>query len=486
MTQSNLRAGVARVDITPPVPIDCVGFVRRADPVVDVLAPLNATALVVEDESTGNRAVIVAFDLIGIDVNQGRRIRQEIADTVGCSPDSVLLNYSHTHAAPHPFDEHPKLGGSAQEISASNANYIESLPFRLASAAFMAVREMVPVRIGAASGLAEGIAVNRRERLPDGRTVLGWNPEGVSDPEVSVVRIDHLDGNPLAVIVGFACHPVVLGGENPFIGPDFPGVVREVIESNTDALCLFLQGAAGDILPLEGFYEEEGPEQAFGERIALEALAAFSRIRSTETDIERIDGYGSVTPTILYRHTPRDPQAHQPVLAAARLVRFPLKPLPTVEEVESELVEYQRVVNEAKANGAPRSQLNPLEHHVHWAERVLPKLREGTAEEFVEGVLQVIRIGDVAFTAVPGEPFNEIGLAVKEQSVAPYTVFCGYSNEYIAYFPTAAEYPYGGYEPGYSHHNSARAEQVGPECESLIVDTLVELVDELFETGSRS
>ena len=481
MTQYNLLAGVARVDITPPVPIDCVGFVRRADPVVDVLAPLNATALVVEDTTTGNRAAIIAFDLVGIDVNQGRRIREEIAKTIGCSSDSVLLNYSHTHAAPHPFDEHPKLGGSAREISDSNWNYIESLPFRIASAAFMAARDMVPARIGAASGIAEGIAVNRRERLPDGRTVLGWNPEGISDPEVSVVRVDEVDGGPIAVLVGFACHPVVLGGENPYIGPDFPGVVRDVIEENTDALCLFLQGAAGNVLPLEGFYEMEGPEQAFGERLGLEALAAFSRIRSTDTDIKRVDGYGSVTPTILYRHTPVEPQPYQPVRATTRMVTFPLKPLPTVEQVEAELVEYQKVYDAAVAEGAPRSRLNPLEHHVLWAERVLPQLREGTAETEVTGVLQVIRIGDVAFTAVPGEPFNEIGIAVKEQSAAPYTVFCGYSNEYIAYFPTAAEYPYGGYEPGYSHHNSARAEQVGPECEALIVNNLVEMTRELFD-----
>jgi hypothetical protein len=307
----------------------------------------------------------------------------------------------------------------------------------------------------------------------------------VVDTEVSVVRVDREDGSPLAVLVGFPCHPVVLGGENPYIGSDFPGVVRDVVEDTTGALCLFLQGAGGNVLPLEGFYAEEGPEQAFGERLALEALAAYSRIRTVETDVERVDGYGSVTPTILYRHTPRSPQSHQPVRGATRIVRFPLKPLPTVEQVEAELVEYRRAVDEAVADGAPRSRLNPLEHHVNWAERVLPQLRSGTAETYVDGVLQVIRIGDVAFAAVPGEPFNEIGIAVKEQSAAPYTVFCGYSNEYIAYFPTAAEYPYGGYEPGYSHHNSARAEQVGPECEGLIVENLVDLTRELFGGTGR-
>ena len=46
-----LLAGVARVDITPPMPADCVGFVRRAAPATGILAPLTATALVLQDQS---------------------------------------------------------------------------------------------------------------------------------------------------------------------------------------------------------------------------------------------------------------------------------------------------------------------------------------------------------------------------------------------------------------------------------------------------
>ena len=261
--ESNLRAGVARVDITPPVPIDCVGFVRRAEPVTGVLSPLTATATVFEDLTTSIRSVVLAVDLVGIGTDQGRMIRESIGSLIGCPADNVLLNYSHTHAAPHSFDDHPKLGGTLSEVTAANWNYIQSLPYRLASAAFQAAQNLEPVRIGAASGRADGIAVNRRERLSDGRTVLGWNPDGVTDPEVAVVRVDRLDGTPLALFVNFACHPVVLGGEHQFIGADYPGVVRDIVEDATGATCLFLQGAGGNILPLEGFYENEGPERLY-------------------------------------------------------------------------------------------------------------------------------------------------------------------------------------------------------------------------------
>jgi hypothetical protein len=323
--------------------------------------------------------------------------------------------------------------------------------------------------------------------------ILGWNRDGVIDTEVQVVRFDRTDGTAKVVIVGFACHPVVLGGESRYIGPDYPGVVREVVEKATNATCIFLQGAAGNVLPLEGFYSEEGPEQKFGERLGFEALAAFSRIKSSDTTIEQID-YGSATPINLFRHVAKDEQPRQKVGGRGRYVTFPLKPLPTTKQVEDKLEEYSINYEDASKDlkkidkdkdflkwREMRGRLNPLEYYKIWAEKAVIKARAGNAETTVDGYLQVIRVGDIAFSAVPGEPFNEIGLAVKERSAAGYTFFCGYSNEYIAYFPTAAEYPFGGYEPGHSYHNGNRLETVGPECEEIIISNLTDLSKELFK-----
>lgn len=239
--KTNLKVGVARLDITPPIPMDCVGFIRRFEPVKGVLAPLTATALVIEDETSGDRVVIIGFDLVGIGIEQGKLIRELVGKTVGCSADSVLLNYSHTHAGPHPFDDMTlhKLGGDLRNISEENINYIKTLPDRLNSVAFLATQNMEAVRVAAGSGNADGISVNRRERTKDGRVILGWNRDGILDTEVQVVRFDRTDGTAKVVIVGFACHPVVLGGESRYIGPDYPGVVREVVEKATDATCIF-------------------------------------------------------------------------------------------------------------------------------------------------------------------------------------------------------------------------------------------------------
>src|SRR5438128_1410007 len=76
---------------------------------------------------------------------------------------------------------------------------------------------------------------------------------GPFDPTVAVARIDDEHGQPLATLVNYGCHPTTAGPENRQISPDYPGVVRQVVEQALGGRCLFLQGAAGDVGPLGGF-----------------------------------------------------------------------------------------------------------------------------------------------------------------------------------------------------------------------------------------
>jgi len=478
---NDLRAGVARIDITPPMPADCMGFVRRAAPATGVLAPLTATALVLED-SRGHRAVIIAMDLIALGCAQADRIRAMVGEAVHVSPDAVLLNYSHTHAGPHVTEGSlRKLGGSMRTIFEKERLYIQNLPYEIVGVASIAARRLVPVRVAPGSVTVPGISVNRRERTPDGRTILGWNPDGALDDELIVLKFAKRDGEALAIVGNFACHPVVLGGENPNVGPDFPGALRALVERNIGGLCLYLAGAAGNVLPLEGFHEQEGPEVVFGERLGYAAMHVAAEIFPYATQVERLD-YGSVTPISLYRRVVDDPQVPQVISWGAVRADLPLKPLPTVEQVESLLAEYQANLQLAVAEGRPQSGLNPIDYHVQWAERALERLRSGEEiETSVSAYVQAIRIGDVAIVGLPGEPFNEIGRAVKDASTAPFTLFAGYSNGYIGYFPTAAEYPFGGYEPSYSHHNTELLEQVAPESEGILVRSCLEAISKAFE-----
>jgi hypothetical protein len=91
-----------------------------------------------------------------------------------------------------------------------------------------------------------------------------------------------------------------------------------------------------------------------------------------------------------------------------------------------------------------------------------------------------VRLGEGAIATGPGEIFTEIGMAVKERSPARPTLYAGYTNGAISYFPTAAAYPEGGYEPGYGNRSYGLPSQVAPECEQILVERAVRLLERLF------
>lgn len=476
-----LLAGAAHHDITPAVPVDLMGYVRRWQPAEEVLEPLLATALVLD--SDGDRLVLLAADAVMVTQEYAARVRGLVAEQLDTTVDRVLLNVSHTHAAPFAGGGAYKLGGDMRNIKDSETAYDESLPFALASAAVRAVQRMEPARLGSGTGRLAGLAVNRRERTEDGRTILGWNPAGPVDDSVGVLRVDRRrGGSPLAIVVNFGCHPVVVGPEHSAVGPDFPGPMRRTVEKfHPNATCLFLQGAGGNILPLEAFHDAAGPEEAFGRRLAIRALDIAEGVDTAEMRIERLD-YGSVTPISRYRRVAVD-SGRTHLSAAVGDVELPLKSVPDEAALEDARAKYEADLRDAESAGFPREELNPLLYHLLWAEEALRQLREDGPYDHVVANLQAFRLGETALAAVPGEVFSEISLAVKERADFPHTLFAGYTNGVISYLPCKAEYPHGGYEVDYAHHSFGLLEQVDDSTEKRLVDGCLELLQRLRDEG---
>lgn len=474
-----LLAGVARVDITPPLPVDLMGYVRRWRPASRIVERLCASALVLERDR--DRLVFVTADMIGMSPSYAREARRLIAAKLDTSPAHVMINISHSHAAPYAGGLRLKLGGDMSGIRDSERAYDQLVPHHLVSAAYQASLHLEPVTIGATSGRLTGLSVNRRERTSDGRTILGWNPDGPLDDTVSVIRADRMDGSPLALVVNFGCHPVVVGPEDDAVGPDFPGAVRRHVESVYEgANCLFLQGAGGNVLPLEAFFDEAGPEEEFGRRLAVEALHLAESIETTDIEFEKLD-FGSVTPISRYRRrrAPRQP----PTLEAAVLdVVLPLKPIPSEASLVTELEDYQNQLNAALDAGVPQEEINPLRYHVNWAEDALCQLREDGPYDHVLAELQAFRIGDIGVVGVPGEVFSEIALAVRADTPFTETLFAGYTNGLVSYLPSAAEYAFGGYEVDYAHHGYGLLEQVDETCEGRLVEGCLGVLNALSKT----
>jgi neutral ceramidase len=69
-------------------------------------------------------------------------------------------------------------------------------------------------------------------------------------------------------------------------------------------------------------------------------------------------------------------------------------------------------------------------------------------EEPLRATLGAARLGGAAIVFLPGEPFVEIALAIREASPFDFTAVAGYAEGYIGYIPTDRALGNGGYETG--------------------------------------
>jgi hypothetical protein len=438
-----------------------VGFVRRHEPARWSVGDLEATAVALE-AADGGRAVVVGIDTVAIQAPEVDALRARVAAAVGCPADAVLLNFNHTHCAPPASPWMARLGGASPDVAEAVAAYAETLADRVVAVARLALSRCEEARPVWGVGWCPE-AVNRRERLPDGRVILGWNPDGAVDWQVPTLQLRRRDETPIATVVGYGCHTVSVGPDVLAYSADYPGPMRAAVRDWTGGECVFLQGAGGNVLPRVAFAADLGPSRALGRRLALAALHAVADRQAWPTAWERSDD-GSVTPFHLYR--PHAVDGPAPALRAAeRAVAFPLLPLPTAAEVEAELREA-----EARVAAAPDpAARNVARYDRDWAARTAAALADGSAPTSVLGPVGALRIGDGAIVTGPGEIFSEIGLAVRERSPAEVTLYAGYTNGLISYFPAASEYPHGGYEPGYGNRSFGLPAQVTPECDGLLV-----------------
>lgn len=240
--RGNLRAGVAKVDITPakPAGMTVTGHPRKVSGVRD---PIRAGVLTLDDGET--RAAIVSLDVIGAWEEMVQKLRTEIERETGIPGPNVMVAASHNHSAP---------GWSDQP------EWAEETIRKLVSAAKLAAGDMVPVSVGYAEDKIS-FGINRRQVI-DGRAVVRLNPDGPNDPRVKVLRFD--DGKsltPRAVLMHAVCHPCFFTwgdkGSQPYplgyplMTADFPGEAQSFVERSypAETQAMFLQGCAGDIRP---------------------------------------------------------------------------------------------------------------------------------------------------------------------------------------------------------------------------------------------
>ena len=239
---SNLRAGVAKVDITPRDvrSFEVTGHRRKVTGVRD---PLRAGVLILNDGET--KAAIVTLDTIGAWDEMVKLARQRIEKETGVPSKNVMVAASHNHSGPS-FSKNVEWGCELID--------------KLGKAAKEAAANMRPVSVGYGEDRIS-FGINRRKVI-NGRAVVRLNRDGPNDPRVKVLRFD--DGRsltPMAVLMHAVCHPCFFTwgdkGSQPYpngypkMSADFPGEAQSFVEmcyaGKTSSL--FLQGCAGDIRP---------------------------------------------------------------------------------------------------------------------------------------------------------------------------------------------------------------------------------------------
>jgi len=227
-----LRAGVARVEITPPVGTPLGGYgARKGRPSTGVHDPLTATALVLSD---GRETVaLCAADMVLMPSSLFDDVARRVRARTGIPRDHLLLSASHSHASSGAiYKETRFITGSF------NSERYREVAEKLAGAIATAAKKMEPARYGSGSARVETLS---RNRTRDG---------GPNDLDLNVLRIDRADGRPLAVLVNFAAHPTVLGASVMEFSADFPGPLREALErAFPGALALFVNGTQGNLSP---------------------------------------------------------------------------------------------------------------------------------------------------------------------------------------------------------------------------------------------
>ncbi len=280
MAAGAMTAGVARVEITPPVGHQLWGQASRPGPSTGVLDPLYARVLVLHHD--GESLALVTLDL-GRTFSQQRmadvrrRVREE------AQVQHVIFSATHTHNGPAMLDP----------------TYAKGVPNRwepgvldaIAVAIVRASRSASPCRLGTGRGLSH---LGHNRVVPVGARRTGANETRLltapTDPVVQVLRVDDSQGKPLAVLANYAAHPVAVGMAHlTEYSADFPGAMCRYVEENLEdkPLALFLQGAAGDLNPP---YLRAGARevQSLGRELGREVVRVARAIRTGSPAIEEL------------------------------------------------------------------------------------------------------------------------------------------------------------------------------------------------------
>jgi len=386
------RASVVKMDITPKTAQWLMGYGPRTS--TGVHDPIFHRIVAMDDGKT--QFYLIASDLCLFSPGFYDEATERLRRDLGIERRTVWWSVTHTHSAPEvgpPGLYKALLGRSDHEW---NREYAATVTDALVEGVKVARAKLEPAHVGIGVGISMA-NINRRAKDVDGSVSLGLNPDGPTDRQMGIIRLDRPDGSPIGVVVNYAMHGTVLGPSNLDISGDAPGTVSAYLEQKIGAPVLYVNGAAGNLAPIYSVYPdaESGHLSQFRVLIGDRLLEALRSLSATSTDVTLWTGETIV-------ETPR----------RAGLI---------------------------------------------WPEELSAFSHEGQ-KPMMRLPIRFLKIGETIIWSAPLELFCEIGIAIRNRSPFTHTFYFGYTGGWLGYLPTKDGFEEGGYEPKTSPFTE-RAEQ---------------------------
>ena len=348
---SHVRLGLARVEITPPVGIyhPMWGAARHTRS-TGVHRPLVGDVLAIGSaKETLPHLLHAQLDLVSLGDKQHSELGSALSIAGNVSLENTSVAYSHTHAAGmFGLDRVDFPGGELIP------GYLQEMFSKLDRASQEAVSNVQEVFITYAAGRCNMAANRDYWDEANGLYACGFNPDGQADETVLVGRVTGREGEPVATIVNYACHPTTLAWENTLISPDFVGAMREEVERATDAPCIFVQGVCGNLGPRYGYVGDTAIADQNGRWLGFAALSTLESMGPPATDFHYQGPVISGATLGTWAHVPFPHERLEAVSGfegGAFTVDLPRIPRPDLEALKQETEQWMARQKEADDRG---------------------------------------------------------------------------------------------------------------------------------------
>ncbi len=396
--------GAAREKVTPEMGTHLYGYTPHiiCDEIHDDLF-VSAIAFV----STDCKLLLISADLGDMNTELFNDLKTACAKKCSIEENNIIIAATHTHCAPN-------LSGFEGWGNIDEKYYNEIFRPAVLRAAKEAFSTAAEAELCIVTGNSE-VGINRREYTKNCETILGQNPWGQYDSEMTVIKIRRCENKQGIVnIVHYGCHGTACG-VSTIVTRDWYGIMLDSLEKETKTLSVFFNGAIGDV----------GPRLTNGKTVG---------------DISHVEALGAKAAEDAVRICQKAENYYIPEIKSFfGNVELPYKKLPPLEDVQKRIAEIK--------NPETLCNCEALEYH-HLCEvedTLMNKADEKSPKSFSFG-LSAFALGDVCIIPYPYEIFSETSIRLRYLSPFGTTLALSCANGYNGYLPSQDQLCRGGYE----------------------------------------